>query len=271
MALAGEVSVLRERLDTVERLAAAKGLFTQHDIEAYRPDEAVMAERERWRTEYLERVLRVVHPGVGGSRQGRDHGIIPGRGSLGFVLTARDHRKNRESVLEPAREPESAGSSCPSSLVLTLAERLPTSSFLTRRAAGRSAPKPRPPPAIHRLACWPGLRKSAASANISPGDIAQIMHGTTVATNAVLEGKGAKVGLITTQGFKQILHLARSWDAGSARRLDDYGETGPARGHRNTPVRPSNASTPAGRWSLRWMKTRCAQTCKIWAPKESRR
>ncbi len=61
MALAGEVSVLRERLDTVVRLAAAKGLFTQRDIEAYRPDEVVRAERERWRTEYLERILRVVH------------------------------------------------------------------------------------------------------------------------------------------------------------------------------------------------------------------
>ena len=61
MALAGEVSVLRERLDSVERLAAAKGLFTQDDIEAYRPDDAVMAERERWRAEYIERVLRVVH------------------------------------------------------------------------------------------------------------------------------------------------------------------------------------------------------------------
>jgi N-methylhydantoinase A len=40
------------------------------------------------------------------------------------------------------------------------------------------------------------------------------MHGSTVATNAVLEGKGAKVGLITTEGFKQILHLARSWTPG---------------------------------------------------------
>lgn len=61
MALAGEVSVLRERLDTIEHVAAAKGLFTQKDIEAYRPDDAVTTERERWRTEYLERVLRVVH------------------------------------------------------------------------------------------------------------------------------------------------------------------------------------------------------------------
>ena len=40
------------------------------------------------------------------------------------------------------------------------------------------------------------------------------MHGTTVATNALLESKGARVGLITTTGFKQILHLARSQTPG---------------------------------------------------------
>ena len=39
-------------------------------------------------------------------------------------------------------------------------------------------------------------------------------HGTTVATNAVLESKGARVGLITTRGFGQILHLARSQTPG---------------------------------------------------------
>ena len=41
-----------------------------------------------------------------------------------------------------------------------------------------------------------------------------ILHGTTVATNAVLESKGARVGLITTKGFQQILHLARSQTPG---------------------------------------------------------
>jgi N-methylhydantoinase A len=40
------------------------------------------------------------------------------------------------------------------------------------------------------------------------------MHGTTVATNALLEAKGARVGLITTKGFRQILHLARSQTPG---------------------------------------------------------
>jgi hypothetical protein len=61
MALAGEVSVLRERLDTIERLAEAKGLFSRADVEAYRPTGAVAEEREQWRKEYLARVLRVVN------------------------------------------------------------------------------------------------------------------------------------------------------------------------------------------------------------------
>jgi hypothetical protein len=60
MALAGEVSVLRERLDTVERLAEAKGLLLRQEIEAYRPDPQSAEEREQWRAQYIARVLRVV-------------------------------------------------------------------------------------------------------------------------------------------------------------------------------------------------------------------
>jgi predicted Zn-dependent peptidase len=40
------------------------------------------------------------------------------------------------------------------------------------------------------------------------------MHGTTAATNAVLEGKGARVGLVTTEGYRQILQVARSYVPG---------------------------------------------------------
>jgi N-methylhydantoinase A len=40
------------------------------------------------------------------------------------------------------------------------------------------------------------------------------MHGTTIATNAVLEGKGARVGLVTTEGYRQILQIARSYVPG---------------------------------------------------------
>ena len=61
MALAGEVSVLRERLDTVERLVEAKGILSRQEIEAYRPDPQAAEEREQWRTAYIARVLRVIH------------------------------------------------------------------------------------------------------------------------------------------------------------------------------------------------------------------
>ncbi len=59
-----------------------------------------------------------------------------------------------------------------------------------------------------------GIRRICLQAGIAPGEVAFLMHGTTVATNALLEAKGARVGLITTQGFKQILHLARSQTPG---------------------------------------------------------
>jgi N-methylhydantoinase A len=59
-----------------------------------------------------------------------------------------------------------------------------------------------------------GVRRICEASGISPGELAYVMHGTTVATNALLEAKGARVGLITTQGFGQILHLARSQTPG---------------------------------------------------------
>jgi len=59
-----------------------------------------------------------------------------------------------------------------------------------------------------------GARRILEESGTAPGDLTSIMHGTTVATNAVLESKGARVGLITTEGFGQILHLARSQTPG---------------------------------------------------------
>ena len=66
IALAGEVSVLRERLDTLERLAQAKGLFSIEEIETYQPNDQVAKEREQWRADYIARVLRVVQEEVEG-------------------------------------------------------------------------------------------------------------------------------------------------------------------------------------------------------------
>ncbi len=59
-----------------------------------------------------------------------------------------------------------------------------------------------------------GVKRICEESGVAPTDLDYVMHGTTVATNAMLEAKGARVGLITTRGFGQILHLARSQTPG---------------------------------------------------------
>jgi N-methylhydantoinase A len=59
-----------------------------------------------------------------------------------------------------------------------------------------------------------GVNALSASAGVGPSQIAYFLHGTTVATNAMLEGKGARVGLVTTQGYRQIMQIARSFVPG---------------------------------------------------------
>ncbi len=61
MAVAGELAVLRERLDTIEQLAAERNLFTADEVEAYNAPAAVSAKREAWRKAYIRRILRVMH------------------------------------------------------------------------------------------------------------------------------------------------------------------------------------------------------------------
>jgi N-methylhydantoinase A len=45
--------------------------------------------------------------------------------------------------------------------------------------------------------------------NVAPKDIDYVLHGTTTATNSVLEHKGAKTGMVTNKGFRDIIHIAR--------------------------------------------------------------
>ena len=59
-----------------------------------------------------------------------------------------------------------------------------------------------------------GINKVCEKASIEPGEITSVMHGTTVATNTILTGTGAKVGLITTKGYRQVLQIARSFVPG---------------------------------------------------------
>ena len=59
-----------------------------------------------------------------------------------------------------------------------------------------------------------GIERLCEQAGIEPGDIGEVMHGTTVATNAVLTRGGARVGLVTTKGYRDTLQIARSFVPG---------------------------------------------------------
>lgn len=54
-----------------------------------------------------------------------------------------------------------------------------------------------------------GIRQVLADAKLEPSSISDVVHATTIGTNAVLSGSGPKVGLITTEGFRDVLEIAR--------------------------------------------------------------
>lgn len=69
-------------------------------------------------------------------------------------------------------------------------------------------------PADSSVGILTGVDAICTDAGVTPADIELFLHGTTVATNAVLQGKGARVGLITTQGYRHIMQIARSFVPG---------------------------------------------------------
>jgi hypothetical protein len=69
-AMAGELAVTRERLDTVERLLAARDMLARADIESYCPDAVAARERGQWHLEYIGRLLRVLQQEVEAMQRG---------------------------------------------------------------------------------------------------------------------------------------------------------------------------------------------------------
>ena len=72
--------------------------------------------------------------------------------------------------------------------------------------------------AIHKVSTTPddpsraiieGVTEICAAAGAAPESIDYLLHGTTTATNAVLEHKGARTGMVTNHGFRDIVHIAR--------------------------------------------------------------
>jgi N-methylhydantoinase A len=71
-------------------------------------------------------------------------------------------------------------------------------------------------PAAPEQGVMAGVRAILAAAGLTAGDIALIIHGTTLATNAVIERKGARTALITTEGFRDVISM------GNESRYDQY-------------------------------------------------
>jgi 5-oxoprolinase (ATP-hydrolysing)/N-methylhydantoinase A len=66
------------------------------------------------------------------------------------------------------------------------------------------------------VAALEGLGELIRQAGITLGDVSEIVHGTTLVTNAIIERRGARLGLLTTQGFRDSLEM------GTEQRYDIY-------------------------------------------------
>ena len=64
-------------------------------------------------------------------------------------------------------------------------------------------------PGHYEVGIMKGISEALAEAGVSPSQVVEVCHSTTAATNAVLERRGAKVGLITTKGFRDVLEVRR--------------------------------------------------------------
>ena len=64
-------------------------------------------------------------------------------------------------------------------------------------------------PSDYSLAVAEGVRELLAEAGVPPTAVRDVLHGTTIVTNTCIELTGAKVGLITTKGFRDVLEISR--------------------------------------------------------------
>jgi N-methylhydantoinase A len=72
-----------------------------------------------------------------------------------------------------------------------------------------------------------GLKRILDLSKTRPANVGFIGHGTTIATNMVIEGKGAKTALVTTKGFRDILEIRRAWRHDRADLYDLFFENPP--------------------------------------------
>jgi len=85
MAVAQELAVMRERMDTIERLLEDKETISRADIESYSPPKDIAEQRGAWTQEYLARILRIYQQDI----EALDRGEEPSSEDVGIEL-ARD-------------------------------------------------------------------------------------------------------------------------------------------------------------------------------------
>ena len=83
-------------------------------------------------------------------------------------------------------------------------------------AGTRSTAKVLTTPAAPEQGVMAGIRTILRAAGLGPADITILIHGTTLATNAIIERKGARTALLTTEGFRDVLAM------GNESRFDQY-------------------------------------------------
>jgi N-methylhydantoinase A len=64
-------------------------------------------------------------------------------------------------------------------------------------------------PANRAVGVMAGIRAALADYGATPDDVREVIHGSTTGTNALIERKGAKVGFLTTEGFRDVLEIGR--------------------------------------------------------------
>jgi hypothetical protein len=130
-----------------------------------------------------------------------------------------------------------------------------------------------------------GLAALLRTAEVKPRDVVEIVHGTTVASNTILQKTGAVTGLITTRGFRDVLEIGRvrtpdlydlTWEKPLPLVPDGYGWRSRAdrrRRQRRAPARrgPASDARPSG-WRRRACRSsRSASSTATRIPRTSRR
>lgn len=91
-----------------------------------------------------------------------------------------------------------------------------------------------------------GVEEATAKAETSVAELELLFHGTTVVTNMLLEETGARVGLITTSGHEDVLHLARAWTPGPLYGWMDMEKPDPLADLVDTRGVPGTIASPSG-------------------------